>query len=143
MADTNMLDLAAKLRLLNRWRRGEDETLEQPAAADIGTWLDAAADALEAVEPLRQRAEQAEARVAELAAALRKCRPETLMLTPSLEMEPTELTHEIDAILARHAAGEPAQEACGGRCGDPLCNLSTEGEPMREPAKHPDTEGSK
>ena len=45
-----------------------------------------------------------------------------------------------DRILARHAAGEPAQEACGGRCGDPLCNLSTEGELMREPAKHPDTE---
>ena len=34
----------------------------------------------------------------------------------------------------------PAQEPCGGRCGDPYCNLSTEGELMSTPAKHPDTE---
>lgn len=43
----NHLEIAKNLRLYNRWRRGEDETLEQPAPADIGTWLDAAADALE------------------------------------------------------------------------------------------------
>lgn len=43
----NHLEIAKNLRLYNRWRRGEDETLEQPTPADIGTWLDAAADALE------------------------------------------------------------------------------------------------
>ena len=43
----NHLEIAKNLRLYNRWRRGEDETLEQPAPADIGRWIDAAADAME------------------------------------------------------------------------------------------------
>lgn len=35
----NHLEIAKNLRLYNRWRRGEDETLEQPAPADIGLSL--------------------------------------------------------------------------------------------------------
>lgn len=53
----NHLEIAKNLRMLNRWRRGEDETLEQPKPADISRWLDAAADALEDLEPLRKRAD--------------------------------------------------------------------------------------
>lgn len=53
------------------------------------------------------------ARVKELEATLRKCRPETLMLhARTLDMEPTALTHEIDALLlAPHAAREAIPHA--------------------------------
>ena len=47
MADTNMLEIAKNLRLINKWRLGNDERLDQPKPADISRWLDAAADALE------------------------------------------------------------------------------------------------
>jgi len=57
-------EIAEKLRRLNRWRRGDDETLLMPDPAAIGRWIDAAADALE----LR---DNRAARVAELEAALR------------------------------------------------------------------------
>ena len=40
-------EIAEKLRQLNRWRRGDDETLLMPDPAAIGRWIDAAADALE------------------------------------------------------------------------------------------------
>ena len=45
--DTNTL--AAQLRELNRWRRG-DETLEQPDPTDLGKMIDDAADRLEKLE---------------------------------------------------------------------------------------------
>ena len=47
MADTNLLEIAKNLRLINKWRLGNDERLDQPKPADISRWLDAAADALE------------------------------------------------------------------------------------------------
>jgi len=235
-------EVVENLRLLNRWRRGEDESLPMPEPSDVGCWIDAAADAMEAVGQLRQRAELEEkaeryrlttlrqdARVAELEAEIERWRVATAKLRDgaeeagrvaneqvaraearvkemeternsarsqavsardSLNREMSESTQrarhygveiaalsaanaelagalremvdaqdatveqftatEIDRlekamrvsreVLARHAAGEPTQEACGGRCGDPYCNLSTEGELMRAPAKHPDTE---
>ena len=40
-------EIAENLRQLNRWRRGDDETLLMPDPAAIGHWIDAAADALE------------------------------------------------------------------------------------------------
>lgn len=43
----NHLEIAKNLRLINKWRLGNDERLDQPKPADISRWLDAAADALE------------------------------------------------------------------------------------------------
>ena len=40
-------EIAEKLRQLNRWRRGDDETLLMPDPAAIGRWIDASAEALE------------------------------------------------------------------------------------------------
>ena len=72
---------------------------------------------------------------AEMAAELEKCCENFEDLSRPMEAA------RVRSLLACHAAGEPAkQEACGGRCGDPDCNLSTEGELMREPADHLDTE---
>ena len=57
----------------------------------------------------RERAEQAEARNAELAAALREAQ-HLVVAWESADGEPaTELLRRIDAALARHAAGEPAK----------------------------------
>ena len=43
----NHLEIAKELRLLNKWRLGNDERLDQPKPAEISRLLDAAADALE------------------------------------------------------------------------------------------------
>ena len=40
-------EIAEKLRQLNRWRWGDDETLLMPDPAAIGRWIDASAEALE------------------------------------------------------------------------------------------------
>ena len=120
----------------------------EKAEAEIERWRTATAKlrdgADEAASVATEQLARAEQRVAELAGALRAL---SQAVHAKIQVQGADGNYVLsmdvasaDKTLARHAAGEPAQEACGGRCGDPLCNLSTEGELMREPAKHPDEE---
>ena len=85
-----------------------------------------------------KRADECAVSISELAGALRSL---SLAVHAKIQVQGADGNYVLsmdvaaaDRTLARHAAGELAQEACGGRCGDPLCNLSTEGELMRTPA---------
>lgn len=88
-------EIAEKLRQLNRWRRGDDETLIMPDPAAIGRWIDAAADALE----LR---DNRAARVAELEAALREALHALQDYDNTREDRIWTAKEKITAALARH-----------------------------------------
>jgi hypothetical protein len=45
-----MTTISERLREFNSWRRGVDETQPMPNPADIGEWIDTAADRLEVLE---------------------------------------------------------------------------------------------
>ena len=51
-------EVAAILRQLNEWRRGDDETVEQPDSREIGDAIDAAVEMIERI-PSRIAPEQA------------------------------------------------------------------------------------
>ena len=53
-----MTTISERLREFNRWRRGVDETQPMPNPADIGEWIDCAADRLDVLE--RESAEHFE-----------------------------------------------------------------------------------
>ena len=80
-----------------------------------------------------------DARVAELDAALREmvdAQDATVEQFTATEIDRLEKAMRSSReILARAKPADLAQEACGGRCGDPYCNLSTEGELMRDAAR--------
>lgn len=99
-------EIAEKLRQLNRWRRGDDETLLMPDPAAIGRWIDAAADALE----LR---DNRAARVAELEAALRDARASFLGLQPDfggpVAAQMGKAIERIGAALARAESTAPKE----------------------------------
>ena len=44
---TNCTETAAILRQFNEWRRGDDETIEQPDTREIGEAIDAAVEMIE------------------------------------------------------------------------------------------------
>ena len=86
-------EIAEKLRQLNRWRRGDDETLLMPDPAAIGRWIDAAADALE----------EQDKRAAELARVMTERDKYHGALIARHGGEPVAILAELDAERARVA----------------------------------------
>lgn len=131
-------EIAEKLRQLNRWRRGDDETLIMPDPAAIGRWIDAAADALEEQDKRAAELARVTAEMDNLLKEVaflnewRDCLAGVQMT--EAHFDSTSGVQEASAALARAESADLVQEACGGRCGDPHCDLSTEGELMRTPA---------
>ena len=96
-------EIAEKLRQLNRWRRGDDETLLMPDPAAIGHWIDAAADALEeqdkrAAELARVTAERDNYH----AALIARHGGEPVALLAELDAERAHVA-ELEAQIERHA----------------------------------------